>query len=116
MIELKESDLREIRRIQESIPEDLKRRIVIKRAVTPAMAQAVRLGLHSKDVPPEVKEKLQHIKDSGIVDQKEEVENKTVAKKIRRYVDSEIEKSIRAGRLSARPNREQITNITKEDE
>lgn len=102
MKEIKDSDLKELRRIQESIPKDLLDRLVVKRSVTPTMAKALSLFLHRKDLTPEQREKAQALKDSGILNQKEEVVNQSVQKKIDRYVSEEIEKSIKAGRLSKR--------------
>lgn len=107
MIDVKDSDLQELKRIQESIPEDLKKRLIMKRMVTPGMAKAVRMALREKNLDEATREKLQHIKDSGIVDQKEDVVNQSVQKKIDRFISQEIEKSIKAGRLSKRPNHEQ---------
>lgn len=100
MKELKESDLRELRRIQESIPDDLKRRLIIKRAATPTMAKMLSLALHRKDLTPEQREKFQTIKDSGILNKKEEVVNETIQKRIDKYLEKEINRSIAAGRLS----------------
>lgn len=104
MREIKDSDLKELRRIQESIPKDLRDRLIIKRNVTPTMAKALSLFLHRKDLTPEQREKAQAIKDSGILEQKEDVVNQAVQKKIDKYVSGEIERSIKAGRLSKRPN------------
>lgn len=104
MKEIKDSDLRELRRIQESIPKEWQDKLIVKRHVTPTMAKALSLFLHRKDLTPEQREQAQAIKDSGILEQKEDVVNQSVQKKIDRYVSEEIEKSIKAGRLSERPH------------
>lgn len=100
MTDLTDKDMREMRRIHESIPQDLQRRLIMKRAVTPNMAKAVLLGLREPHLDTETRRKLQHIKDSGILNQKEEVVNKSVQKKIDKYIEGEVIKSIKAGRLS----------------
>jgi hypothetical protein len=99
-IDIDSKDYKELKRIQESIPEDLKKRLVIKRVQAPTVNKVVSLALHDDSIPADVKEKLQHLKDLGYFNKKEEVINKSVQKKIDKYVNMEIAKSIQAGRLS----------------
>lgn len=108
MKEIKESDLKELRRIQESIPKELKERLIMKRAVTPTMAKVLSMALHRKDLTPEQREKLQTVKDSGILEKKEEVVNETISKRIDKYLNDEINKSIAAGRLSPYAKKDDI--------
>jgi predicted urease superfamily metal-dependent hydrolase len=110
---ISDKDLRELKRIHETIPEDLKKRLVIKRAVTPTMAKMLSLAMHQKDIDPERLEKLQTIKDAGILDQKEEVINRSVEKKISKYLDGEIIKSVKAGRLSKPPQKSELSKHFK---
>jgi hypothetical protein len=99
MKDIKDKDLREMRRIQASIPEDLKKRLVRKVKVTPTMSKAIDLVL-KQDLTKEQREKFENIKKSGILEQKEEVVNKSVERAVDQYVTAEMLKSIRAGRLS----------------
>lgn len=98
-------DLRELRRIQESIPKELRERLTYETMVTPTMAKVVELGLRDKNVDEKVKEKLRAIKESGLLHQKESVVNKSVERKIKAYLDEEIDRSIRAGRLTDNRNK-----------
>lgn len=102
MKEIHEKDLRELQRIQDSIPKEWKDRLVIKRAVTPTMAKVLSIAMHTKGITEEQKQMYQNIKDSGLLSQTEDVENQSIKKKINKYVSDEIEKSIKAGRLSKR--------------
>lgn len=102
-MKIKDKDLKELRRIQDSIPKELSSRLVVKRLVTPTMAKALSLALHDKNLDPKVRERMQNIWDSGVLHQKEDVVNESVQKKIDKYVSSEIEKSIAAGRLTKKP-------------
>jgi hypothetical protein len=99
-IDIDSADYKELKRIQESIPNDLKKRLIIKRVQAPTVNKIVSLALHDKDTPQELKDQLQHLKDIGYFNKKEEVINKSVQKKIDKYVNMEIAKSIQAGRLS----------------
>ena len=99
-IDIDRKDYKELKRIQESIPEDFKKRLIIKRVQAPTVNKIVSLALHDKNTPQELKDQLQHLKDIGYFNKKEEVINKSVQKKIDKYVNMEIAKSIQAGRLS----------------
>jgi hypothetical protein len=100
MKEIKDSDLRELRRIHDSIPEDLKKRLTYERLVTPGMAQGIELMLRDKNLTPELKQRLETVKESGYFSQKETVTNRTAEKKISHYLDEQIRRSIEAGRLT----------------
>jgi hypothetical protein len=105
MKKIKDKDLRELRRIHESIPKEWRERLTYSSLVTPAMAKTVELGLRDKNVSDHIKEKLRVIKESGLLHQKEMKVNRAVEKKINKYLEDEIQKSIEAGRLT--DNREQ---------
>lgn len=96
---MKKQHLKELKRIQESIPEKMKSRLLIKRSVAPTVKKVVNLALKDKDITDKQKERLQHLKDTGLFDKKEEVVNKTAQKEIDKYLNEEIAKSIAAGRL-----------------
>ena len=100
MTDIKDSDLKELRRIQESIPKEWSDKLIRKVYITPEHKKAVDEVLRRKDLTEVQREKVQAIKDSGYFAQKEEVVNKSIEKKIKQYVEAEIEKSKRAGRLT----------------
>lgn len=97
---MKKKDLKELLRIQETIPEDLKSRLFINRAVTPTISKVMKLAMKDPDMTEEKRQQMQTLKDSGMLDQKEKVVNKTVEKKIDAYLTEEMNKSIKAGRLT----------------
>ena len=105
MKDISDRDLRELRRIQESIPKEWKDTLITKELVTPHMARGIEKMLRDKHLTAEQKEKLQAVRDSGYFHQTEEAVNKRVQKKIDKYLNEEINKSIKAGRLSKHANK-----------
>lgn len=99
-MKINNKDLKELQRIQKSIPKELSERLIVKRMITPATAQALELGLRDKNLSDEFKERLRIVKESGLFHQKEETVNKSVEKKIDAYLTEQIRRSIAAGRLS----------------
>ena len=104
MEEISKSDMRELRRIQDSIPEEWKKRLLIKRKVSPNLARDVRKVANHPDLSEEQRRRVKTLIDSGALDQEEEVENKTITKKIAEYIKREQAKSIKAGRLNPQKN------------
>ncbi len=105
---IKAKDLKELQRIQASIPKELSDRLVTERASTPTMAKVLSMALHRKDLTEEQREKLQTVWDSGVLHQKEQVVNRTIEKRIDTYLTTEINKSIAAGRLSPYAKKDDI--------
>lgn len=106
----KKQIINELQRISNSIPEHLKKNIMEKSETYGTIKTIVNKALVDDDISPELKKKVQIIKASGLLDKKEEVENAQVTKKISDYLDEQIERSIRLGRL---PERKQNINYLK---
>lgn len=103
----KKSDIVELQRIQSTIPDTIKKRIMRKQKVSPTVAWALREAIKSDEMSDKKKEQMQHVIDTGIVDQTEEVENKTAIRELNNYLEQEIAKSVVAGRLS-KPKNEKV--------
>jgi hypothetical protein len=96
---MRSKHLKELTRINESIPQKMKDRLVVMRNQTPTINKVVSLALHDPEVPEKQKERLRHLKEAGTFSVKREEVNKTAQKEIDDYVTQEIAKSIAAGRL-----------------
>lgn len=108
----KKSDIAELQRIQSLIPNELKSRITRKEKMTPVLSRIAREAVELKSDDDPNKERIQNLIDSGLLDQKEEVENKSTVKKLNKFLEQEIAKSVLAGRLS-KPKDEKILNKYK---
>lgn len=100
----KKSDIRELQRIQESIPQELKDNLLRNAKVSPTISRITREAMKSPEMPEEKKQQFQTLLDTGLLDQEEKVENKTTIKKINKYLEGEIAKAVVAGRLSKPKN------------
>jgi hypothetical protein len=102
MKHLTDKDLKELRRIHESVPQELKDRLTLERKVTPTMSNFVKKAL-KEDLPEAKKEMLRNIQKSGILEQKEVVVNRSAERAVDQHITAEIIKAVRAGRLSKPP-------------
>ena len=104
-MEISDKDLKELRRIHDSIPEEWKKRVTVKQKVSPTVEWAVKKAIDSGELTAKKKNQFQNVLDSGVLSQEEDVENTKVTKKIDEYLKREMAKSIRAGRLSKPPKK-----------
>lgn len=83
----------------ESVPQELKDRLIVKRYSNPTLRKVASIAMKDETVSEEQKQKLQTLKEAGYFDKKEPQVNKSVQDKIDKYINNEIAKSILAGRL-----------------
>jgi hypothetical protein len=96
---LKPSYWNVLRRIQDSIPKELTERVTKKAPLAPTIKEVIERGLADPKVSPEIKHKLQVVKDSGYLDKEIEVEDPEITKQIDEFVEKEIEKAVLRGEL-----------------
>jgi len=99
---------KELRRIQASIPKPLLQFVVTETAITPTMKDVVDKALEDPDFPAEKKEELRILKANGYFDRKKVRQNDNIAKQIDNYVNREIKKAVKDGRL---PTKKQLKEI-----
>ena len=104
----RESVFAELKRINQSIPQTLKDFVVTETEKTPAIKLVFEKALEDPSISKEKKEKIKNILDSGKFDQKKLTENDRIAKMIDEYVQREIRKSVKAGRL---PTKKQFREL-----
>ena len=98
-VKINDKELAELKRINESVPKEMKDRLIIKRNQIPTVNKVVSLALHDPDVPQKQKDRLKHLKEAGHFNLTSDEVNKTAQKEIDEYLNTEIAKSIVAGRL-----------------
>jgi uncharacterized membrane-anchored protein YjiN (DUF445 family) len=101
---MKKKDIKELKRIHDSIPESMRKRLMKKEKVTPTISKVIKMALKDPTMPPERRKEIQDLQDTGKFDQVEEVVNKKVEKEIDAYVLEEMRKSVLAGRLTKPKN------------
>ena len=110
---MKKSTLKELKRISAGIPKDLLDKLMIEKDVAPSVVEVVRRALVDPDVSAEKKEQLQHLMDSGYMNIKEKVVDPEIEKQIDEYMNKEIERAIKLGRIPDPNNDEDIKHWKK---
>ncbi len=95
---------RELAEIHSRIPKILKQRVVRKVKLTPELEQVVDLALNDPDFPGWKKEELQKMRDRGDFSKEGYVEDREAAKAIDQFVDREIKKKQKSGKLPRKVN------------
>jgi len=100
----------ELKRIQASIPRSYFKGLLRQRKVSLTVKRVMELALKEPDIPEKKKQKYRELLESGDLDYTETVENKRAAERINAWVEKEIKKSIKAGRL---PNKKELYDIQR---
>jgi hypothetical protein len=96
---MKKKHLKVIQRIQNSIPQDLKDHLMKTEPYAPTTLLLIDKILADGKGSPELREKLQAVKDSGELNRTVEVVNRKVEKEIDSFIESELKKAIKRGEL-----------------
>ena len=97
---MKKSDIREIERINRSIPKDLIAKLEVEVDTTPEMKSAFERASKDKTISADLRRKAKLIIDSGFWSKRHKVVDSEVEKQINEYLDVEIAKSRKLGLLS----------------
>lgn len=96
--------------IQSSVPKQLKDAVIEKTAITPTMDMIVDKALEDDSISQEKKDELSKLKEAGYFSKEKFTENHQVRVQIDNYVNREIKKAIKEGRL---PNKKQLKELQK---
>lgn len=99
-----------LKEIQLSVPEALRKAVVVRSPATPVMKMIVDKALEDPEFPEEKKQQLRELKDAGYFEKEHLGENPKIANQIENYVNREIKKAVKEGRL---PNKKQLIELTK---
>lgn len=104
----RESITKELKRINDSVPELLRRATLIETKATPELEMLAQKAQTDPDFPQAKKEQIQKMYDSGIFSKKRIVENAKVVKMRNDFVNRAIKKAVKEGRL---PNKKQLAKL-----
>lgn len=104
----RESISKELKRIQDSVPELLIKNTLGEVSKTPEMELVFQKALEEPNISKEKKEQIRKLLASGMFSQKRIIENPKVAKMRDEYVTREIKKSVKEGRL---PTKKQLRDL-----
>jgi hypothetical protein len=104
----KESIAKELKRINDSVPQMLKDFTLSEVKKTPAIEMVAQKYLEEPNISKEKKEKMRRLLASGLFSKTGIKENERVAKMRDEYVTREIKKSVKEGRL---PTKEQFRKL-----
>ena len=96
---MKKKHKRILDQISASIPKELTDNLIIQEAQCPYSLQIMERALEDPEVSKEDKERFMSIIDSGMLQKVVDVVDPKVEKKIDEYMEKEIEKAIKLGRL-----------------
>ena len=96
---MKKKHLKVIQRIQNSIPQELKDHLMKQEPYAPTTLLLIDKILADGKGTPELREKLQAIKDSGELNRTVEVVDTAVEKQLDEYIETELKKAIKRGEL-----------------
>ncbi len=120
----RESISKELKRIQDSVPKMLRENTLSEVKKTPEMEMVFQRALESPDISTEKKDQIRNLLASGRFSKTKIIENYKVAKMRDEYVQREISKSVKAGRLPTKKKLKELKifeldgkdNISKEVE
>jgi len=99
MKKLNKKQIEVIKEINASIPKHLLDRLMKKQAATPVIKQVVELAINDPDLPEEKKQKMRNILATGELDKQEEVADETIETEIEAFLNEEVRRAIKIGRL-----------------
>jgi hypothetical protein len=96
---LKPEHIKELQRIQNSIPKSLAEGVMKETQPGKEMLDTLKQALNDPELTPEQRRKTKLIIESGYLEKKVMSEDPEVIAEIDTYIEKEIEKSVRLGRL-----------------
>lgn len=101
----------ELLKIQASAPKLLQKKVVINTPITPTIKMVMEEGLKDPNISQEKKDEIKTLLDAGYFSQEKYQEDPKVAKKLDNYMQRQINKAVKEGRL---PNKKLLTQLEKE--
>lgn len=112
---MKEEDriAKELAEIQSRVPKAWRENVAYEVEATPTIKMVMDKALELESITPELKEKIQNLKDAGEFSKKRIVENSKVAKLINNFIAREINKKIKNGTLPPRSKVKGMDHVKK---
>lgn len=99
-----------LKRIQDSVPQELTSKLMKKETVAPTIRLAYEMMLKDPNASEETKRKAQILLDSGYLDKVVDVVDTEVEKAINQFIEDEIEAAMKRGEL---PKKKKYRNVGK---
>lgn len=96
---MKKTHIKELERIQASLPEDIKNNLFITRSVNPTIKEVFEKAADDETNSEEIRQKAKDVLLSGALDATETVPNEEYTQKANEYFEKEIDRAIKLGRL-----------------
>lgn len=106
----KEHVLKVLQEIQQRVPLQLRQRAYSEQKISPTVSKMVDMAIADPEYPADKKEHLSNLKQQGYFDKAEYVMNDKIATQINNFVDREINKAIKQGRLPTKNKIREILN------
>lgn len=110
---MKKIHLKEIERIQASLPSDIKSRLFKEISLNPTIKEVFERASADETNTEEVRQKAKDVLLTGVLDKTEVIVDEEVAKEANEYFEKEISRSIALGRLPAKLSNSFIKKIWK---
>lgn len=91
--------LEELKRITNSIPQKYLSALMVEKELTPVIRSIVDKATIDEDIPLAKRKRFKHLLQSGLLDKKKPEVDVNIEKKIDAYVEEEIARAVRLGRL-----------------
>lgn len=103
-----------LRDIYAKVPKEWRDNVVQTTPLTPTMASVVSKAIEDPDFPQEKKEQLKIFQDLGYFNKEKFAENSNLAKKIDTFVNREIKKAVKEGRLPTKKKLKELQEQWKQ--
>jgi len=100
-----------LREIYSRVPKEWRSNVVEASPLTPTMAKVVGEALKDPNFPQEKKEQLKVLQNEGYLSKEKYTENPELVKKIDNFVNREINKAVKEGRL---PNKKKLAELKEQ--
>lgn len=111
---IEEDVYKTLREIYSRVPQEWRSNVITEKSANPVMIKVIDEALADPNYDPEKKKQLQILKDSGQLDKKEYSEDPKIVKKIDNFVNREIKKAVKEGRLPTKAKLQDLQKLWKE--
>jgi hypothetical protein len=102
-----------LREIQARVPAEWKRRAVVEQPFTPTMKMVFEKALESPTIDEEKKRQIKNILDSGQLSKMVSREDPKITKQIDNFVNREINKAVKEGRLPPKSHSKYLPSMIR---
>lgn len=100
-----------LREINSRIPKEWQEGVVKAQEITPTMSFIIDKALEDANISDEKKKELQSLKDAGYFSKKKYQDDPVIAGKINNFVNREIKKAVKEGRLPTKRKLKELQAI-----